>query len=146
VSEPDDNAYADRDLGELFARITRRLVDAEHPILVRHGLEMWPYVVLTALGRRPAATQLQLAQQIGYDKTRLIALLDDLVEQRLVERRPDPADRRARNVSLTAAGIARLSAVRAEIREMEEGFLAALEPGAGRELRALLARLAAPGA
>ena len=133
---------ADRDLGELFSRVTRRLVAAEQPILERHGLEMWPYVVLVALGRRPASTQLELARQIGYDKTRLITLLDELVEAGLVERRPDPSDRRARNVSLTTAGSERLAAARAEIRTMEESFLAGLGPASRRELRTILEGLA----
>ena len=66
------------DLGALFARITARLIDAERPLLSARGLSMWQYIVLSELSRRPAKTQLSLAEAIGYDKTRLIALLDDL--------------------------------------------------------------------
>jgi len=134
----------DRDLGELFARITQQLIAAERPILERHGLQMWPYVVLASLERRPASTQLQLATQIGYDKTRLIAILDDLGAAGLIERRPDPTDRRARIVSLTDAGRARLRAVRADIRVMEAGYLEGLSEAQARGLRRVLARLAGP--
>ena len=133
----------DRDLGEMFARITQRLISLERPILARHGLEMWPYVVLARLARGPAGTQLELANEIGYDKTRLIAILDDLVAEGLVERQPDPADRRARNVSLTPAGAERVAAVRSDIRAMEAEVLGAgLAAHQQRELRAMLEKLA----
>jgi DNA-binding MarR family transcriptional regulator len=134
--------HDERDLGELFARITERLIAAERPILARHGLEMWPYVVLARLARGSAATQLELAMQVGYDKTRLIAILDDLVREGLVERRPDPADRRARNVSLTPAGAERVAAARSEIRAMETEILSDLTDAQRRELRGVLAELA----
>jgi len=134
--------HDERDLGELFARITQRLIAAERPILARHGLQMWPYVVLARLAQGSAATQLELAAQIGYDKTRLIAILDDLVREGLIERRPDPADRRARNISLTPAGAERVVAVRSEIRAMESEFLSGLPDAQRLELRGVLAELA----
>ena len=68
----------DRELGELFSRLTRRVIEAERPLLERHGLTMWEYTVLARLSAGAAPSQLALAQRIGYDKTRLIALLDGL--------------------------------------------------------------------
>jgi DNA-binding MarR family transcriptional regulator len=131
----------DRDLGELFARITQRLIAAEQPILDRHGLQMWPYVVLARLARSPASTQLELARQIGYDKTRLIKILDDLGEAGLIERVPDPDDRRARIVTLTDAGRDLVTSVRSEIRAMESNFMAPLGEPEQRSLRRVLAGL-----
>jgi DNA-binding MarR family transcriptional regulator len=119
---------ADRDdLGAMFARITRRLIAAERPLLARHGLSMWGYIALSQVVRAPAGTQLELARAIRYDKTRLIALLDELERDGLVIRRPDPADRRARTIEITAEGRRRHAAARASIREMEEDVLAGLD-------------------
>jgi DNA-binding MarR family transcriptional regulator len=119
---------ADRDdLGAMFARITRRLIAAERPLLARHGLSMWGYIALSQVVRAPAGTQLELARAIRYDKTRLIALLDELERDGLVTRRPDPADRRARTIEITAEGRRRHAAARASIREMEEDVLAGLD-------------------
>jgi len=132
------------DLGALFAHVTRRLVDAEGPILADHGLTMWEYVTLSSLGRDDAPTQLALARRIRYDKTRLIALLDGLESRRLVTRRPDPADRRARVVSLTDDGARTLDATRTDIRAMEEGVLADLDAGDRDALLRVLVRLADP--
>jgi DNA-binding MarR family transcriptional regulator len=126
------------DLGAMFARITRRLIAAERPVLEAHGLSMWEYVALSRLGSGPAGTQLALATALGYDKTRLIALLDGLEAAGLVARAPDPGDRRAKIVRLTEAGTRRLAAARADIGAMEEEVLAEL-PEAERDalLRAL---------
>jgi len=130
------------DLGALFARITRRLIAAERPLLKAHGLSMWGYIVLSRLSRRPAATQLALAQAIGYDKTRLIALLDELERDGLIAREPDPADRRAHTVRLTPAGEARHASAQADIRTMEAELLGHLSAAEQRSLLAVLPRLA----
>lgn len=130
------------DLGALFARITRRLIDEERPLLAAHGLSMWEYIALSHLAVRPAATQLALAQAIGYDKTRLIALLDELEGTGLVTREPDPADRRARTVRLTAAGETRHAAAQAVIRRMEDELLDHLSADQRRALLTALPRLA----
>jgi hypothetical protein len=61
------------------------------------------YGVLTHLAKQSAATQLAFATAIGHDKSRLIALLDELERDGLVLRELDPADRRNRRVRLTAA-------------------------------------------
>ena len=136
----------EEDLGALCARLTRRLIAAERPILARHGVSMWEYVVMSALARGEPETQRALAEAIGYDKTRLIALLDRLQELGLLTREPDTADRRARRVRLTAAGRARHAAIRRDIRAMESELLHELEDDQRRTLRAALARLAGPRA
>lgn len=130
------------DLGALFANVTRWLVEAERPLLAAHGLSMWAYIVLSQLNRQPAGTQLALAEAIRYDKTRLIGLLDELERDGLIARTPDPKDRRARVVTLTDAGQARRTAAQADIRAMEEEFLADLDPAERARLRQALAGLA----
>lgn len=79
---------------------------------------------------------------MGYDKTRLIALLDELEAEGLITREPDRADRRARIVRLTARGRERHGAARAAIRAIEDQLLADISATQQRTLRAALARLA----
>ena len=98
------DAAREDDLGALFARITRRLIAAEEPILERHGLTMWEYIALTRVARGPDGNQLALAKAIHYDKTRLVRLLDKLEAEGLVARAADPADRRSYLVRITPAG------------------------------------------
>ena len=132
----------DDDLAALCAGAGRALAEAEGPVLAEHGLSMWQYAVLATLAHGSASSQLALAQQIHYDKTRLIALLDGLVAVDLVTREPDPADRRARIVRLTPSGIQRHAAVRDAIRVVEERKLAGLSVEERRVLRSALAHLA----
>lgn len=112
------------DLGAMVVRLGRRLIAMEEPILARHEITMWAYVVLSGLRERPTRTQAALAAAIGADKTRLIPVLDDLQRRGLIDREPDPADRRVRLLSLTPAGRRLHAAVRADIRAAEEALLA----------------------
>src|SRR5262245_53228969 len=115
------------DLAALLMRAGRRVQEGEKPILAARGLTMWGYVALSQLARKGAApTQYTLASAIGYDKTRLIGLLDELESDGLVAREPDPSDRRARIVHITERGREVHQAVVADIRAMEETVLADL--------------------
>jgi DNA-binding MarR family transcriptional regulator len=55
-------------------------------------------------------TQIELAKLTDLDKTTMVVTLDELEEAGLAERRPSPADRRARIVVVTEAGRAMAAA------------------------------------
>ena len=115
-----------RDLAAMLHPLVRALVAAELPVLARHGISMWGYVVLNALDGSPARTQAALAQAIGADKTRIIATLDELQRAGLITREPDPADRRVRLLAITAAGRQVRAAVQTAIQANEDRVLARL--------------------
>lgn len=108
--------------------LARALIAAESPVLARHGISMWGYVVLNALEDSPARTQAALAQAIGADKTRIIAILDELQRAGLISREPDPADRRVRLLAITPAGRQVRAAAQAAIQANEDRILARLSP------------------
>lgn len=103
---------------------------------------MWAYAALTLLARGSAPTQLALAEAMGYDKSRLIKILDALEAEGLISRVPDPTDRRARVIELTDAGRTKLAAVQADIRRMEDEVLGEFTDGERETLLAVLPRLA----
>jgi DNA-binding MarR family transcriptional regulator len=117
-----------RDLAAMLQPLLRALTAAELPVLARHGISMWGYTVLSALEGTTARTQAALAQAIGADKTRIIATLDDLQRAGLITREPDPADRRARLLSITTAGHQVRTTAQAEIQATENRVLARLPP------------------
>lgn len=121
------------DLAAMLAPLGRALVATELPVLERHGLTMWGYVVLLGLGDEPVYTQAALAKKIRADKTRIIGVLDELQQRGLIRRDPDPADRRARLVSLTPTGRTTRDQAQREIQEQEDRLLSQL-PAADRKV------------
>ncbi len=142
MSAPEPSSEDDRrDLAAMMVPVGRALTAGEQPILDAHGLTMWAYVVLVALADEPVRTQAALADAIRADKTRIIPVLDDLQQRGLIERSPDPADRRSHLLSLTTAGQQLHHAARSGIRTYEHRLLDRLSLAERSGLLAALAVL-----
>jgi DNA-binding MarR family transcriptional regulator len=100
------------------------------------------YLVLIALAAGEPPSQLALAQQVHLDRTVMTYLLDDLESDGLITRRPDPRDRRARQVLITDEGRARLQQAREGLEVAEARLLSHLGEDDADQLRRLLARVA----
>ena len=100
------------------------------------------YALLVAVEHGPPSSQLALAHRLAINKTAVTYLVDDLEQAGLVTRRPDPADRRMRQVLATPHGRATLEHTRRRLREVEEQLLGALDPVAAEQLRASLVTVA----
>src|SRR5262245_52918297 len=134
-----------KDLAAMIVPLGRALMAAELPVLRRHGLTMWGYIVLLALNEEPVRTQAALADSIGADKTRIISVLDGLQQTGLISRRPDPDDRRVHLLSLTAEGRRLRAAAQADIQRQEDRLLTRLPADDRRGfLRALQVLSAVP--
>lgn len=105
-----------------------------------HGARGYQVLVAVASGEQP--NQLALAQHLGIDRTVMTYLVDDFVKAGLVERRLNPADRRARMVVATEAGLAMLAELQRSVAGAEEAVLGALDAGERAVFRALLRRIA----
>jgi DNA-binding MarR family transcriptional regulator len=79
------------------ARLGRELNAAGFPVRQQHGY------VLRALHRRPLPLTV-LAELLGVTKQAVGPVVDEMAGLGLVERRPDPADRRAKLLALTDRG------------------------------------------
>ena len=110
----------------MLAPLVRDMIAAELPVLEENGLSMWGYSVLVALDRSAIRTQAALAEAIGADKTRIIAILDELQDKGLIERVADPEDRRARLLAITKDGRRVKEATQAAIQRGEERWLGTL--------------------
>jgi len=110
----------------MLAPLVRDMMAGELPVLEANGLSMWGYSVLVALDRSAIRTQAALAEAIGADKTRIIAILDELQDKGLIERVADPEDRRARLLAITKDGRRVKEATQDAIQRGEERWLGAL--------------------
>jgi DNA-binding MarR family transcriptional regulator len=104
----------------------RRYLRFSEETVRRHGLSPQQYQLLLALKGFPGrdwATVGELAERLQLRHHSVVELLNRAQGQGLVQRVPDPSDRRAVRVELTAAGneiLARLSALhRDELRRMQ---------------------------
>jgi DNA-binding MarR family transcriptional regulator len=98
--------------------------------------------LLRLISRQPGQSQQAVARVLGTPPSRLVALVDDLEERGLVERRRNPEDRRNYELHLTAAGHQAMTDLDQVAAEHEEAISAPLTPAERAELSALLAKLA----
>lgn len=83
------------------SRLLRNYID--HRAKSR-GTTRAQWIVLFRLREHEGLSQVDLADVLELQPISLVRLLDRLVEQGLLERRPDPRDRRANQLFLTTAG------------------------------------------
>jgi DNA-binding MarR family transcriptional regulator len=84
------------------------------------------YSVLTALSIRGEQDQQTLADEIGIDRTNVAEVLSRLETRKLVRRKENPADRRARLASLTAKGRTLMTSLFPAMQRSQDRLLAPL--------------------
>jgi DNA-binding MarR family transcriptional regulator len=131
------------DLGWALGVVFRGYLKATHEALADLPGGPRGYQVLAAAAGDEHGSQLALAQHLGVDRTVMTYLLDDLEAAGLIERHPDPADRRARRIVATRAGRTRLTRLDERLHAAEEELLSGLDAEQDRQaFRTLLRRLA----
>lgn len=140
---------ADLDLApvEVFSRLTRlarRLDGVRRRAFAAHEVEPWEFDVLAALRRAGAPYQLSpgaLLRQTMVTSGTMTNRVDRLVGRGLVERSPDPRDRRGILVRLTDAGRTRVDAAFDSLVDQERALLGGLPETDQERLATLLREL-----
>jgi DNA-binding MarR family transcriptional regulator len=112
------------------SRLARHLDRARKQAFAAHDLETWEFDVLAALRRAGPPYDLspgRLVAETLVTSGTMTNRVDRLVARGLVERRPDPDDRRGVLVSLTATGRRTVDAALDELLVHERKILGALE-------------------
>jgi DNA-binding MarR family transcriptional regulator len=100
------------------------------------------YQVLTAVADGCPGTQLELGRQLGIDRSVMTNVLDTIEAAKLIERRPDPADRRARLITITAAGRRVQHAAAENLAKVEHEVFGRLPAADRKQVRDALRELA----
>ncbi|MCT9932352.1 MarR family winged helix-turn-helix transcriptional regulator [Planotetraspora sp. A-T 1434] len=130
------------DLGWALGKVFRSYIKTANDVIDGMVGGARGYQILTTAARALPATQLAIAQRLGIDRTVMTYLLDDLEDAGLIERRPDPADRRARRIVATEKGQETLVELTQRLRCVEDHLLSALDECERGVFRDLLRRLA----
>jgi DNA-binding MarR family transcriptional regulator len=99
------------------------------------------YRLLATLDRFGPASQAELGRRSGIHVSDMVATINELAERDLVERAPDPSDRRRNIISLTAAGKRQLRRLEKQLADCQDQLLAPLSPEDRQRLTDLLTRL-----
>lgn len=108
-------------------RLVRQFVDKEAS---RYGTTRAQWAVLSKLARSEGLKQAELAELMDIQPISLTRLIDRLCESGLIERRPDPNDRRANRLYLLPAAqpvLKSLAERRADIMRVALGEMSAAE-------------------
>jgi MarR family transcriptional regulator, lower aerobic nicotinate degradation pathway regulator len=127
----------------LLKRLGWALKDRALSAFEAAGESPYHHAVLAVLEEGARETQATVADALGYDRSYLVGLLDELEERGLIERRRDPSDRRRHLVKLTTEGKKTLKQLRTISQGVEEDFLAPLTAEERKTLHRLLLKIAA---
>jgi DNA-binding MarR family transcriptional regulator len=122
----------------LLVHLARRMQTEAEVELAEFGLRARHVIALTLLRDLGELNQSDLPATLGMDPTNVVALLNELEADDLVERRRSPHDRRRHTVSLTPAGRARLKEVEDLLTGVEQRVL---NPLTGEEQQLLYSLL-----
>jgi DNA-binding MarR family transcriptional regulator len=134
-----------RRLAYLFKHAERLMSELHAEALAPFDIHARDLGVLLVIDRFEPASQQQVAQRLGVDRTTMVAIIDALETKGIIARRPDTEDRRRNVLELTSAGQDILRQATAASDAAEAELLASLSPKEGQQLRDLLARVLARG-
>jgi DNA-binding MarR family transcriptional regulator len=132
--------------GYLMARLGEASRRRFHKALEPEGLHPRHFGVMTMVAAHPGTSQQQLHEKTAIDPSSMVSVIDELEARGLAERRPDPGDRRARAIFLTAQGEGALQRVRGLAAQLQREFFDGLTAEELRTLHALLRKLAGSAA
>jgi len=133
-----------RNLVFLLKHAYHRMSEIGAQVLKPYGVDGREFGVMLALHGQEPASQQQVAQRMGVDRTTMVAILDALEDKGLVARQPDPHDRRRNVVALTEDGQSVLRKAVEAHDAAEREFLAPLGSRDAERLRAALQKIVLP--
>ncbi|MCX4676087.1 MarR family winged helix-turn-helix transcriptional regulator [Streptomyces sp. NBC_01433] len=110
-----------------------------------HGIKNNQAHVLMVLADQGATGQQALAQTLGVDPSMLVAMLNDLEDAGLAERRRDPADRRRHIVEISPRGTRLVTDIYDGIASAEAELFSALDADELDVLHKMLIRIRTTG-
>lgn len=141
----DPDSVLQDDVHWLMARTARSLGVVEEAAIAHLGISLREYVVLAEVAAEPGRSQLAVARAAAVDKSLMVTAVDRLEAGGLLERVPDPTDRRVRALQLTAKGRRTVKQATQVVQQTQDRLMSTLEPQQRAAFRAALLTLADNG-
>ncbi len=109
--------------------------------LARAGARRYHYALLAALDELGPQSQAEFSRRTAIDRSDMVAIVNELTEQGLVDRSPDVSDGRRNVITITPAGRRQLRKLDRLLAGAQEQLLAPLSAAERDELVGLLTRL-----
>ncbi len=140
--DPVQTLLAER-VGYLFSKLHHRWANESMTVLREAGLGLsgLHLAALTVVDSAAPMSQQALGEYLKKDRTSMVAIVDELEQEGLVERGRNAADRRAYALEVTAKGRRWLARARPLLGAAEERLLSALDPSEREVLVGLLQRV-----
>lgn len=128
------------DVGFLLAKLHAAGSVLNNAALAEFGLKERSYSVLALACGDLGPTQRELADFLSLDPSQIVALIDELEQRGLVERKPGVSDRRQKLVAATAEGHKVHAAAQQAARAAESRHLSMLTAREVASLRSILGK------
>ncbi|MGW1372976.1 MarR family winged helix-turn-helix transcriptional regulator [Streptomyces sp. NPDC002446] len=143
---PDDGALKTPDrlrrrASRLLSQLTVRSDRLINEGLAQIDARKWHYAVLASLQDFGPGSQAALSGRTGIYRSDMVGVLNELAERDLVERAPDPDDRRRNIITISAQGRRRLRRLDKVLDDLHDELLAPLSPAERDQFVQSLTRL-----
>lgn len=140
--DPVQTVLAER-VGYLLSKLHHRWLNESMAVLREAGLGLsgLHFGALSVIELAAPMSQQALGEYLKKDRTSMVAIVDELEQDGLVERGRNPADRRAYALEVTAKGRRWLARARPLLSSAEDSLLFALDPSEREILVGLLQRV-----
>lgn len=129
-------------VGFLLSKLGLTSANAFAAVLQPLGIDPRHFGIMRIIAMTEGRSQQQLGEALMVPASRMVALIDDIEERGLVERRRNPHDRRAHALHLTPKGRKLYDRAVEAATAYEDRLCAALSPDEREQLLNLLRRLA----
>jgi DNA-binding MarR family transcriptional regulator len=120
------------------SRVAHRLLT---DTLATAGSRGYHYRLLAALQEFGPSSQASLGRHTGMDRSDVVASVNELVSRGLVNRSPDPADRRRNVITITEAGATHVRRLEELLADVQNELAAPLSPAERHQLVRLLTQI-----
>jgi DNA-binding MarR family transcriptional regulator len=124
-------------ISQAYAHSHRLLADG----FAAAGVRGYHYRLLAALEEFGPASQAALGRRTSIDRSDVVAALNELAARGLIQRSPDPDDRRRNVITITPAGTEELRTLAPMLDGVQDQLLAPLSAAERTQLIGLLTRL-----